>query len=563
MEEDASTVLATGEEVPDVDVPEAAPAAAPPDTAPSGTAPPDTAAPGTEVAGLLAEVAELESLPRFDRDAAGERAQRATARARELGLTELELRAQLVRAEVFQRRGELAAAGRLAQEVQQWASDHDARHLLARSHYVLQNVFLDLGDLSLALEHSVRAVELMDAGTPAPLRFDHLGRLADCLGLNGDIAAARERHPQVLRLAEELGDVDRQLVALNNRAYVEALHGDLDVSLRFCTRMRELAGAHRRALHVGRLDTVARTLLGLGRLAEAEEVLLPVLEPGFRRASPDGDAGADSLLTLAEVRRRRGRLDQAQAALDTCVRTCEELGLGTVRVHARREQAEIHAAAGRFREAFEEHKGYTHDVLQLQSDQRDARARAIQAMYETGEARRQSRRYRELSLRDPLTGLYNRRYVDEELPRLLRVGAGRGTPVTVALLDLDHFKRVNDTLSHDVGDRVLATVAELLETAADQVDGAFAARLGGEEFLLVLPGPEPAAARDRLEQVRRTIRSHPWAAVTADVPVTVSIGATHTGAVVPCDPAAALRRADTHLYRAKRTGRDRVVSDPG
>jgi GGDEF domain-containing protein len=204
-------------------------------------------------------------------------------------------------------------------------------------------------------------------------------------------------------------------------------------------------------------------------------------------------------------------------------------------------------------------------------------------MYETGEARRQSRRYRELSLRDPLTGLYNRRYVDEELPRLFRAGAEHGTPVTVALLDLDHFKRVNDTLSHDVGDRVLATVAELLEAAVDggradggrvdggrvdggrvdAADGAFAARLGGEEFLLVLPGLAPPAALARLEQVRRTVRSHPWAAMTGDVPVTVSIGATHTGALTPCEPAAALSRADTHLYRAKRAGRDRVVSDLG
>src|SRR4051812_31806308 len=352
---------------------------------------------------LVAEIAELESLPRFDRDGAGERAQRAATRARELGLTELELRAQLVRAEVFQRRGELAAGGRLAQEVQQWASDHDARHLLARSHYVLQNVFLDLGDLSLALEHSVRAVELMDADAPAHLRFDHLGRLADCLGLNGDIVGVRERYPQVLRLAEELRDVDRQLVALNNLAYLEALHGDPDVSWEYCSRMTELVAEHQRSWSAGRLDTVARTLMRLGRLAEAEDTLLPVLEPAFRQASADGDAGADSLLPLAEVRRRRGRLAEAQAALDTCVGICDELGLGTVRVHARREQAEIHAAAGRYREAFAEHKEYTRDVLQLQSDQRDARARALQAMYETGEARRQSRRDRGLSPRGPLT----------------------------------------------------------------------------------------------------------------------------------------------------------------
>jgi two-component system, cell cycle response regulator len=516
------------------------------------------------VVALTTEIDELETLPRFDRDGAGERAQRAAATARELGQIELELRARLVLAEVLQRRGKLAEGGRLAQEVHTWATDHTSRYLLARSHYVLQGVFMDFGDLSLALEHSVRAVDLLDEGAPAPLRFDHLIRLADCLGLNGDEPAARERYPQVLQLAEDLGDIDRQLVALNNRAYFEALSGHFETALHFSTRLQDLAAAHGKALHVGRLDTIARTLMGLGRLAEAEEVLRPGVRPELLRASPDGDAGADSLLTLAEVQRLQGRLDQAQQNLDACVGICEELGLVTVRVHARQEQAEIHAAAGRFREAFEEHKVYSRDVLQLQSDQRDARARALQAMYETSEARRQTRRYRELSLRDPLTGLYNRRYVDEELPRLLRAGAEDAGAVTVALLDLDHFKRINDTFSHDVGDQVLRAVAALLEdaaaTAPGSPGGSFAARMGGEEFLLVLVGGDPAEAAGHLERLRRAIGSHPWSELTTGWPVTISIGATSTHSAGAATPAALLSRADACLYRAKTGGRDRVVA---
>jgi two-component system, cell cycle response regulator len=202
--------------------------------------------------------------------------------------------------------------------------------------------------------------------------------------------------------------------------------------------------------------------------------------------------------------------------------------------------------------------------MELQSSQRDARARTLQAMYETTEARRQTRRYRELSLRDPLTGLYNRRYVDEQLPRLLGRGAGSPGAVTVALLDLDHFKRVNDTRSHDAGDQVLQTVAGLLQDAASLAgvgDGSFVARMGGEEFLLVLVGTDPAGAEEHLQRVRRAVAAHAWAELTGDLPVTVSIGAASSAGLIDATPAEMIGRADGHLYLAKRQGRDRVVSD--
>ena len=163
--------------------------------------------------------------------------------------------------------------------------------------------------------------------------------------------------------------------------------------------------------------------MGLGRLAGAEAVLLPGLQPAVLEASADGDAGADFLLTLAEVRRRLGQLAEAQQVLEDCVARCDRHGLTAIRVRARQEQAELHAATGDHRAAFIEYKLFHEQLMQLQSAQRDARARAMQAMYEAGEARRQSRRYREMSLRDPLTGLYNRRHIDEQLCRLLGPGA--------------------------------------------------------------------------------------------------------------------------------------------
>jgi two-component system cell cycle response regulator len=508
---------------------------------------------------LPAEVAELESLSRFDRGGLDDRAAAAAEAARDLGRRDLELRARLVEADLLRRRGNVAEAGRRVQEIHRWAAEHDSRHLLARTHFVLTAVFQELGDLSTALEHAVRAVDLLGEEPSPALHLDHLARLADCLGLSQDVAA-RERYDAALRLAADLGDVDRQLLVLNNRAYCETLVGAFDEALVWSTQLQALAAEHGIPLDVGRLDTVGRALMGLGRLDEAEAAMRPGLRPELLAASRDGDAGADFLLTLAEIQRRRGSLDTAQATLDECVRRCDELGLTSIRVRARREQAELHAGRGDFRAAYEEHKRYCTEAMDLQSAERDARARALQAMYETTEARRQTRRYRELSLRDPLTGLYNRRFVDEQLPRLL-ARAGDDT-VTVALLDLDHFKRINDTLSHEIGDRVLCAVAELLR-GADLPAGpdSFAARMGGEEFLLVLVGG-PADSAAALEDLRRAVRGYPWTLLAEGLEVTVSVGAASTGAPPVPSPAELLARADAHLYRAKRQGRDRVVADP-
>ena len=131
-------------------------------------------------------------------------------------------------------------------------------------------------------------------------------------------------------------------------------------------------------------------------------------------------------------------------------------------------------------------------------------------------------------------------------------------PLAVAIVDLDHFKRINDTLSHDAGDLVLRQVGRLLtETVTEP---AFAARLGGEEFLLVLPGTGVGAAVRRCAELAARIRGHDWTPVAGTLPVTASIGVTVT-TDEQVTPAMLLSRADRHLYAAKHAGRDRVVAD--
>src|SRR6476661_1887904 len=128
-------------------------------------------------AALEATVVELETLARFDSGVAEQRAERSIALARELGLSELEQRAQLVRADMLRRRGNVTEAGRIAQDVHRWATDNGSDHTVARSHFVLSAVFQELGDVAVALEHAVRSVDVLGEDAHPSMRIDHLTRL--------------------------------------------------------------------------------------------------------------------------------------------------------------------------------------------------------------------------------------------------------------------------------------------------------------------------------------------------------------------------------------------------
>jgi len=159
-----------------------------------------------------------------------------------------------------------------------------------------------------------------------------------------------------------------------------------------------------------------------------------------------------------------------------------------------------------------------------------------------------------LSMSDALTGLANRRAFDAALQAELARARRGGTPLALALLDVDHFKRFNDTHGHQAGDAALVAVAGALDGAARAED--HACRFGGEEFALLLPGAGRPAAEAVAERVRRAVR----AADTGHAPVTVSVGvAVYGGDGAPPDLVAA---ADACLYAAKEAGRDRVVVAP-
>jgi diguanylate cyclase (GGDEF)-like protein len=162
---------------------------------------------------------------------------------------------------------------------------------------------------------------------------------------------------------------------------------------------------------------------------------------------------------------------------------------------------------------------------------------------------------REQATRDHLTGLWNRGMVLEHLDRELQRAGREAKPLAVVLADLDHFKRWNDTHGHAAGDAVLRGVAERMHAALRAYD--FVGRYGGEEFLIVLPGCDGAAAARLAERVRARIAAESIAAGATSLAVTASFGVAWTHGL-GCEPAALIRVADEALYRAKAGGRNRV-----
>jgi diguanylate cyclase (GGDEF)-like protein len=161
----------------------------------------------------------------------------------------------------------------------------------------------------------------------------------------------------------------------------------------------------------------------------------------------------------------------------------------------------------------------------------------------------------EQAIRDHLTGLHNRRYLMNVLADAVERASDHGEPLTVALVDLDHFKRVNDRYGHAAGDAVLVHLARVLTRAVGPHE--VVARHGGEEFVLVLPGVTAAEAAARLDDLRQTVRADALLYDGATIAMTFSAGvAAYSGE--ECT-ATLLRAADDALYAAKQGGRDRVV----
>lgn len=487
-----------------------------------------------------------------------------------------------------------AAIGTAQQALPLLASDADAA---ARTDLLctMTMAYNDLGLHAEALEQVMSAIEAARiCGVPAQMSWA-LNRAGLTYEALGQMDEAERFLLRALEIARRIDGDEEKFSALNNlcsttvvqaraaadRGELLALHAAIDRSISFGTEALALAqaskNAHREAISHANLCT-SRTWLSdfdaaLQHHAISERI---AHEHGFRGLLLTGKSD------LAQLLRTQGRLDEA---IDWYRQALTQADA----VDDRSFMRQLHLALyqllkqrGDLAGALAHHEALfalESELMQQRAETRtrllankldlelahseaerarlDAELQRLRARQLEGELQQLALQTRELNrrvLEDELTGLANRRHVDEELPRRLALAREHAAPQCIAVLDLDHFKRINDEHGHSIGDDVLRRVARLLGDNTRGVD--LAARIGGEEFLILFGGSSLDAAAEACERLRQAVASHDWTALAAGMGVSISIGLCDAGAA--SDARSAIQVADAALYAAKHAGRNRV-----
>jgi len=349
---------------------------------------------------------------------------------------------------------------------------------------------------------------------------------------------------RAVRLVREEPNPFIIVVTLSNQVEHLLGSGELDRARALVAEYDALARQHGYT-GMERQAHAQRALLGLrGNAAEVESAVVSIqalLSEGSASALP---ARLRRQLSLAMYKACKARGDHARAL-------AAHEQLSDLERQSARSAMALQTEARLIRQEFQQAQARAEHALQ---DARRERERAEQAEQEQSKLRRQAAELGRMAHEDALTGLNNRRHAEFALPLLLERARQERKPIALGLLDVDHFKHVNDTLGHGMGDQVLHQVAQCLRKQLRAAD--LLARVGGEEFMLVFVGVKPARAQEICERLRQAIANHDWSALARDLAVTVSIG---LAAGDPPDlPQELVETADQALYAAKHGGRNRV-----
>ncbi len=505
--------------------------------------------------------------------------------ARALGDEALCARARTLQGTVSLHRGDLRGALALAVEAEHHSdgtTDPAAATELAALKAQL-NFFT--GSYAEALSHAELAVTLADSSGDLDLSI--FARRATCL-VFGNVGV-KDWHRRLLELLEMTlasGDRWEEAISRNDLACFHQEQGDPAAAE--LEMERALAAAHRVStgnsfalgvLHSTRADI--RLLAGRAReaLADAEHAIALLTQT----AEPNPYVLGVTIRAEVQARMALGQFDDAQQSgegalawladrvpqirsliLTTLATSLREAGRVEEAYDALSRAAELERQA--FRELSELQLSLERATLEARvarhaSDELAAKNRQLAEAHAELERRAAQlellqEKLRDQAERDWLTGLHNRRYLARELERL--TGEQREAPLSLAVLDLDHFKSINDRFGHDAGDRVLVRVAGLLLDVLRASD--IVVRSGGEEFLVLMPQTDTRAAAFCCERIREAVSREPWGLIAPGLEVTTSIGVASTHD--PSDLEGMVKLADQRLYDAKRSGRDRVVGGP-
>jgi diguanylate cyclase (GGDEF)-like protein len=448
-------------------------------------------------------------------------------------------------------------------------------------------VYEQLDDFNRALEHLITALRLYEAHSNLTAQARTLNSMGVVYSRSGRPEDGLAAYAQAYQLHRQLDDPLATALTRNNMGinlknlgrYAEAEEALLEA-----TTLLEQGGS---IYYAGALSNLALVYERQGRLEEAEAAHRRACELARRHGVAYIEN--ESLLCLGRFYLAQDRLDEARPLLEAALQRSQAAQLPSKEAEAHQALAELCKRTGQLAQALEHLEAGHRLERQVFNEQSDRRLKNLQVSFQVERIQREAelerherealgRAYRELeelhralqealqqkelllkqleqlSHEDALTGLYNRRYLEQRLTEEFARAQRYKHPLTVALADIDNFKQINDRLSHAVGDLTLKQVAQILRQTLRQTD--IIARYGGEEFAMVFVETDLESARNVCQKVRAAVETYPWQTIHPDLRVTLSIGVSDDLNLVNHEKL--LADADRWMYQAKYGGKNRV-----
>ncbi len=400
-----------------------------------------------------------------------------------------------------------------------------------------------------------------------------------CLERSLDLCHQINDHERAAWILYGMGDL-HTLLAQERQAHgdLAGASSELDIAL---AHFDQVDSPKRRFEHprliVQMLNARAEALSARGDAEAARRSSLEALE--LVEQVNDPVLKARCVAGLGRIKLHSGNAVQAREQFETALVMFETLGIREEAARIHRELSGMHKTDGAFEQALKHFERFYALDAALRGEMAERRAEALTAKLEIEKIQRESEFHRERSLElaeingrlreqaelldrqareDSLTGIANRRHLEDHLRDAFTQARTHNQPLTVVVADVDHFKHVNDRYSHAVGDDVLRQVADILRSHLRETD--LVARFGGEEFVLVLPGIHAQDAFDVCERIRLAVQNHNWSAFHPGLEITISLGFSDDIRLEHHERL--LAAADTQLYVAKNAGRNCVRPNP-
>jgi diguanylate cyclase len=501
----------------------------------------------------------------------------------------LQVRAEALASMLAVRHGELPVAARHAATAKALALQLGDAVLLARAQIASARVSWTIGENDDALVELEAAIPAGSTCDDAMLRYYCQGLMGAVLSDLDRPQASLEWHSRARQTAAEAGLSALVAVSAANASgrYLELgeaaqAAGDAAGALQFwhqaIVAFDEATDLAQQANEQAALLVIAANRGSVMTHFERWDEALADFEQAYTLADALGGAAIAANVARYHTRmlQRRGDLAGARAQVQRGLQAAEAAGIKNQAAQLYALASELDELQGDFASALAKYKRFHALQIEVAFDQAKQRSEVLAVRLETQRALADVAQQRERvsvlaqanetlqqravtlsreALQDPLTGLANRRRLDAFVAEGHADAVARNVPYCLALLDLDHFKRVNDDHSHAVGDAVLRHIATLLRGQCRDND--LAARFGGEEFVVVIANVGLARATVVCERLRAVIEAFDWPSLSPGLAVTASLGLCDIAALP--NPDAGLARADELLYQAKAAGRNRVV----